>query len=83
MQCIAVCARIVYMQIHPAALRAIRERSGMTVTSLAEQSGIRQAHLSNIEAGRRSASPDVIVALAHALKVELPAILKDPETVAS
>lgn len=65
------------MQINPAALRVIRERSGMSVTSLAASAGIKQAHLSNIEAGRRQASPEVITALATALKIELPAILRE------
>lgn len=67
------------MKVNGAALRAIRQRSGVTVTSLAESVGIKQSHLSNIEAGRRNASEDVIVSLAQALKVELPAILCDPE----
>lgn len=71
------------MQINPAALRAIRTRSGMTATALAEMAGIKQSHVSNIEAGRRKASPDVIIAIAQALKVELPAILKDPDGVAA
>lgn len=66
------------MEINPAALRVIRQRSGMTVTSCAEAAGIRQSHLSNIEAGRRKASPEVIIALADALRVELPAILAVP-----
>lgn len=66
------------MELNPYALRTIRQRSGMSVTSLADAAGIKQAHLSNIEAGRRKASPAVIVALARALKVELPAILRDP-----
>ena len=66
------------VRINPAALRAIRERSGLSVTALAAAAGIKQAHLSNIEAGRRKASADVAVALARALKVELPAILADP-----
>lgn len=70
------------MQIHTAALRAIRERSGYTVTALAAEAGIKQAHLSNIEAGRRKASPEVIKALAAALKVELPAILESPRQAA-
>lgn len=70
------------MRLNPTALRVIRERSGMTVTSLAEQAGIGQSHLSNIEAGRRKAGPDVVVKLARALKVELPAILCDPEQAA-
>lgn len=71
------------MQINTAALRVIRERSGLTVTALAERAGIRQSHLSNIEAGRRNASPDVIVALARELAIDLPAILRDPAVVAS
>jgi len=66
------------MDLNTHALKAIRERSGLTVTALAESAGIKQAHLSNIEAGRRSASPTVIVALARSLKVELPAILNNP-----
>lgn len=70
------------MQVNPAALRAIRERSGFSVTGLAEAAGIRQAHLSNIEAGRRKASPEVIKSLAVALKVDLPAILLAPGEVA-
>lgn len=68
----------VRMVINPAALRVIRERSGMSVTRLAQEAGIKQSHLSNIEAGRRKASPELVVALARALKVELPAILVDP-----
>lgn len=67
------------MQLNRAALRAIRERSGMTIASLARAVGISPDHLSNIEAGRRNPSPDIGVALAKALKVELPAILADPD----
>lgn len=70
------------MDLNPAALRIIRERSGLSVTALAEAAGIRQSHLSNIEAGRRRASPEVAVALARALKVELVAIAADPKAVA-
>jgi transcriptional regulator with XRE-family HTH domain len=66
------------MQIHHAALRTIRERSGMTVTALAAASGIKQSHLSNIELGKRPASDELIIALAKALKVDLPSILRDP-----
>ena len=69
---------VLAVRINPVALRTIRERSGMSVTALAEAAGIKQSHLSNIEAGRRKASADVVVALARALKVELPAILADP-----
>lgn len=66
------------MEINPSALREIRRRSGFSVTALAESAGIKQAHLSNIEAGRRNASPEVIKALANALKCDLPAILSCP-----
>lgn len=55
----------------------------MTGTALAQQAGIGQAHLSNIEAGRRQPSPAVAVALAEALRVELPAILAMPGKAAS
>lgn len=68
------------MRINPAALRVIRQRSGYTVTSLAKATGIGQAHLSNIEAGRRKASPEVIVQLAAELSVPIPAIVKDPDS---
>lgn len=72
------------MKINPAALRTIRERSGLSVTALATGAGIKQAHLSNIEAGRRNPSEDVTLALARELKVELLAILMDaPTAVAS
>jgi transcriptional regulator with XRE-family HTH domain len=67
------------MRIHGPALREIRERSGLSVSALAESAGIRQPHLSNIEAGRRKPSPEVIVALAKALKCDLVCILADPE----
>lgn len=33
------------MDLNPSALRAIRERSGLSVTALAELSGIKQSHL--------------------------------------
>jgi transcriptional regulator with XRE-family HTH domain len=67
------------MDLNPAALRAIRERSGLSVTALAALAGIKQSHLSNIEAGRRRASAEVGVALARALKIDLLAIVADPK----
>ncbi len=71
------------MRLNSAALRALRERSGLSVTALATAAGIKQAHLSNIESGRRSASPEVAVSLARALKVDLAAILAEPVTEAA
>jgi transcriptional regulator with XRE-family HTH domain len=71
------------MDLNTAALRVIRERSGLSVTALAMAAGIKQSHLSNIEAGRRRASAEVAVALAQALKVDLLAIVADPKAKAS
>jgi DNA-binding XRE family transcriptional regulator len=59
------------------ALRTIRERSGLTVSALARAAGVSQPHLSNIEQGRRQASPQVISRLAGALKVPIVALLAD------
>lgn len=71
------------MKVNHEALRVIRERSGLSVTALANEAGTKQSHLSNIEAGRRNASDELIVALAHALKVSIPAIICEPQSVAS
>jgi transcriptional regulator with XRE-family HTH domain len=70
------------VDLNPSALRVIRERSGFSVTGLADAAGIKQSHLSNIEAGRRRASPQVAASLARALKVDLVALLADPQQVA-
>lgn len=59
------------------ALREIRARSGMSVTKLAQLAGIKQSHLSNIEAGRRNASEPVARALARALKIDLMALIAE------
>jgi transcriptional regulator with XRE-family HTH domain len=76
-------ASLSVMRCNGAALRIIRERSGLSVSALAKEVGISQPHLTNIERGDRQASPDVMVKLASALKIELPAILADPEQAAS
>lgn len=67
------------MKINADALTAIRERSGLTLSELASQVGVGRAHLSNIEAGRRTASPALTKALAGALKVPTTAILESPQ----
>lgn len=59
------------------AIKAIRERSGLTVTELAEKTGSSRPFIANIEANRRDGSPRVIKAIAAALKVPLTAILYD------
>jgi transcriptional regulator with XRE-family HTH domain len=63
------------MHVNPAALRAIRERTGLTVSGLARLSDISQSHLSNLELGRRGARPPTIKALANALQVPITALL--------
>ncbi len=67
------------MQLNRHALRIIRERSGLSVSALAAEVGISQPHLSNIERGRRQASPEVSRRLAQALRVPLLALLADPD----
>lgn len=71
------------MRINPQALKTIRERSGMTVSSLARAAEVDRTLIAHIEAGRRNAGPETTLALAKALKVELPAILADPAEAAS
>lgn len=66
------------MRVNGKALRAIRERSGMTIKALADAVGMDANHLSNVEALRRQTNDETILALAKTLKVELPAILLDP-----
>ena len=66
------------MELHGPATRAIRERSGLTVTGLAKRIGCTQGHLSAVESEIRKASPELIVAIARELKVDLPAVLRGP-----
>jgi transcriptional regulator with XRE-family HTH domain len=65
------------MQVHGPALRAIRERTGLTVTELAKRVGITQGSLSAIEKEARKPSSEVLVKLARELRVDLAAILRD------
>jgi len=67
------------MRVNGVALRVIRERSGLSVSQLARLVGISQPHLSNLEVGRRSASPALARRLAAELRVSLVAILMDGE----
>lgn len=67
------------MHLNRHALRAIRERSGLSITALAARAGVSQPHLSNLESGRRQASPAVLRRLALALAVPVVALLGDPD----
>lgn len=64
------------MRINPEALHTIRRDRGVAITTLAETVGLaNHSHLSNIEAGRREASADLIRKLAEALNVPVLALL--------
>jgi DNA-binding XRE family transcriptional regulator len=52
-------------------VRAWREARGLTQGQLAEAAGISIPYLSQIEAGKRKGSADVLTALARALRVSL------------
>lgn len=49
-----------------AAIRRARWLAGFDVTGLANAAGITQGHLSNLEAGRRNGSPQVLKRIADA-----------------
>ena len=60
--------------INPAALREIRELTGVSQTELARRAGIDRATLSNIELGKHGVSPAVTRKLADALGSTIDAI---------
>ena len=66
------------MHINRHALRAFRECRGLTLTELAERASTSQPHLSNIEAGRRVPSGEMIDRLAKALGVDVLALVHIP-----
>lgn len=72
------------MKLNPEALRAIRSRSGWSVTKFATAVGVTHAFISNLEAGRRQASPEVICRMAAVLDVPVMALISErtPEEVA-
>lgn len=58
-------------------LRRIRLERGLTQESLSHESGVMQSHLSEIEAGKRNASVDLIGAIALALGVPVAALFEE------
>lgn len=61
------------------AIRALRQKSRLSVSALAVAAGIRQPHMSNIERGDRQPSDDVAMRIAAALGLDdLRAILVMP-----
>jgi len=69
------------MPVNRHALRVIRERSGLTLSALALLAGVSQPHLSNIERGRRQASPALLLRLAESLKVPVVALITETEAI--
>ena len=59
-------------------LRRIRLDRGMTQEALSHLSGATQGHLSEIEAGKRNASVDLIGAIAFALGVPVGRLFDEP-----
>lgn len=70
LQSVSRCVIVWRMELNRHALRAIRERTGLTVTELARLSGTTHSHICNIESGARRASTKLILEFAEALKVD-------------
>lgn len=66
---------VLVMEVNGEALRAIREAQGWTKSRLAAEAGISLPYLRDLEKGRRKGrNPQVVRALAQALKVPTAAI---------
>ena len=61
-------------------LRRIRLERALTQEKLSLDSGVMQSHLSEIEAGKRNASVDLIGAIARALGVPVAALFEERPT---
>lgn len=57
-----------------AAIRALRQAYGLKVYELADRAGITDGYLSNIEHGRKNASPGTLRRIASAIGVPLAAV---------
>ncbi len=62
------------MRINGEALRAIRERTGYSITELADTSGVDRTTISRIESGRRRGTAAQCRSLAEALDIPQTAI---------
>jgi transcriptional regulator with XRE-family HTH domain len=61
-------------------LRALRQSRGLTLTSLAEKSGLSISVLSRLETGHRHPTLDLLIPLARAHEVSLDRLIGAPET---
>lgn len=69
------------MRVNPAALTAIRERSGYKKAQLASMVGISPGYLTELEQGKKPGSPDVIKRIADALSCPIAALIERPAEV--
>jgi transcriptional regulator with XRE-family HTH domain len=65
------------MKANGAAIRAIRERSGISQAEVANRCGVDRSVINRIEAGTKPGRPELIGAIAVALKVPVTAIIHD------
>ena len=59
------------MRTNPEALKALRLRTGYTITQLSNKSGVDRTVLTRLESGERRGTPEQIKALAEALEVPM------------
>lgn len=62
---------------HGPAIRALRQKDGLSVADLATRVGLHEQSLRNIELGRRPASREKLALIARALCVEMAAVSVD------
>jgi transcriptional regulator with XRE-family HTH domain len=67
----------------PAKLRRLRFAAGLTLTALAERSGMNLSTLSGYENGRHSPSPRSLVRMANALDCKPADLMPDVQTAAA
>lgn len=63
------------MRVNSEALRAIRERTGLSAAALSKQSGVDPTVISRLEKGERKGTPAQLKQLADALAVPVTAIV--------
>lgn len=65
------------------AIRAIREREGLTTDELAAAAKITAPHMRNIELEHKTARPETLALIARALRCPLAAIVRGDSSVAA
>jgi len=58
-------------------IRKLRKQKGWRQIDLAEQSGVHEVHISDLERGAREVGLKTLLAIAQALEVKLSDLLKD------